>query len=225
LVPGVVAYLNRQASVAAGIEPVPQEAIDASSLSRAMLFELAVALAEQLLADPAPPNWDTAIDLAIARQRRYFDARSPQSVDGVDKAIALQVAENLVAMLKEVQQPSGSGEPLRIAPAIPGFRWISSAAGDFSISNTLIEVKCTNRRFSSSDYRQVLIYWLLSYAGAVEHGTAEWSHVILMNPRHCTRFSMSFDQLVRMLAAGRSKVEILELFATIVGERRTHKHS
>ena len=69
------------------------------------------------------------------------------------------------------------------------------------------------------------MYWLLSYADAIERETPEWTHMVLINPRHCTRLTISFDQLVRMLAAGRSKVEILELFSAIIGERKTHKHT
>lgn len=224
LVPGVVAYLNRQASVSADCRYVSREEVQASGLSRAMLFELAVALAEQLLSRGGPPEWESAVALAVARQRRHFDARPPESIDGIDKTVALQVAENLTAMLKNVES-QGSPRELVFAPAIPGYQWISSSVGDFSVGRTLIEVKCTSRNFSSADYRQILIYWLLSYAGAVEHGTVEWSQVVLMNPRLCTSVTIAFDELVRMLAAGRSKVEILELFSVIVGERRTHQRS
>jgi hypothetical protein len=223
LVPGVVAHLNRQAFVTEKCNRVSQEAVAASSLSRAMLFELSVALAEQLLLPNARPDWEAALALAIKRQRRHFDARTPESLQEVDKDVALQVAENLALMLTE-SQTLDSPHVLVVAPKIPGYQWISSTVGDFSVGTTLIEVKCTNSNFSSADYRQILMYWLLSYAGALEHGTDEWCRVTLMNPRRCTSLTIASDQLVRLLGAGRSKVEVLELFATIVGERRTHKH-
>lgn len=221
LVPGIVAHLNRQAVVSPRGRRVSLQAVQASGLSPAMLFELAVALAEQMLS-AASLDWESALHLALKRQRRHFDARVPISVEGVDRIVATQVAENLASMLAAVKQ-AGSDDPLVVAPPIPGYQWIASTVGDFSIGATLIEVKCTSRNFSSADFRQILIYWLLSYADALERGSAEWSRLTLMNPRHCTSLTLSSDELVRLLGSGRSKVETLELFVTVVGERGTHQ--
>jgi hypothetical protein len=187
-----------------------------------MLFELAVALAEQLLLADSPPNWISALSLAVKRQRRHFDAREPVSIKDIDGMIALQVAGNLVTMLRTVHGQNAAHELVR-APRIPGYQWIASSWGDFSTGTILVEVKCTSHGFSAADYRQVLMYWLLSYAEAVERGTTEWSHVVLMNPRRCVSLMIAFDELVRVLGAGRSKVELLELFATVVGERAVHR--
>ncbi|MEI9940191.1 MAG: hypothetical protein WDO69_23480 [Pseudomonadota bacterium] len=213
-----MAFLNRQAFVSPQCKRVAQASVQSSVLAQAMLFELAVALAEQLLSGDSL-DWDSALDVAVRRQRRHFDARDPISIHEVDRGVALQVAENLASMLKAAQ-PSGSPDELLFAPPILGYQWIASTVGDFSIGNTLIEVKCTNRNFSSADYRQILMYWLLSYAGALERGTCEWSRLTLMNPRRCTSLTIESDELVRLLGAGRSKVEILELFVSVVGERR-----
>lgn len=221
LIPAVVAFLNRQAIVSPGCKRVSKESVQDSALKQAMLFELAVALAEQLLSLDSL-DWETALALAVRRQRRHFDAREPVSVHDVDKVVALQVAENLASMLRDAQ-PLDSRDELRFGPEIPGYQWIASTAGDFSVGDTLIEVKCTNRNFSSADYRQILIYWLLSYAAALERGTGEWTRLTLMNPRRCTTLTIESDELVRLLGAGRSKVEILELFVSVVGERRTSK--
>jgi hypothetical protein len=224
LVPGVVAYLNQQSSAPTGCKRILQESIRASALARAMLFELAVALAEQLWSSDLAPDWHAALSLAVKRQRRHFDAQVPTSLQDIDRAIALQVARNLVIMLKEVQTDAAQ-QQLVYSPPIPGYQWIASGVGDFAVGTCLIEVKCTGRNFSSADYRQVLMYWLLSYAGAVERSAREWSHVVLMNPRRGFTLTLSFDELVRLLGAGRSKVELLELFATIVDERRVHMNT
>ena len=219
LVPGVVAYLNQQSSTPPGCARVRHDAIRATTLARAMLFELAVAVAEQRLAGEALPNWEDGLSVAVKRQRRHFDAWEPAGLDESDKTVALQVAENLLLMMS-LAKSSTEQPQLVLAPKVPGYQWIASGVGDFALGTHLIEVKCTNRHFSSADYRQVLIYWLLSYAEAIERNGSEWTHIILMNPRQGHMLTLPFDELVRLLAAGRTKVELLELFATIVGERK-----
>lgn len=104
------------------------------------------------------------------------------------------------------------------APTIPGFQWIAEGQGDFSIGQRLIEVKCTNRNFSSSDYRQILIYWLLSFSSSIEGGMNEWKTGVLLNPRANKYIEIDFNELVRIAAAGRTKLELLELFSSIVGD-------
>ncbi|HIF6286455.1 TPA: hypothetical protein ACX3LL_004740, partial [Enterobacter asburiae] len=111
----------------------------------------------------------------------------------------------------------GGGNVVR-APIIPGFQWIAEGQGDFSIGQRLIEVKCTNRNFSSSDYRQILIYWLLSFSSSIEGGMNEWKTGVLLNPRANKYIEIDFNELVRIAAAGRTKLELLELFSSIVGD-------
>jgi hypothetical protein len=84
---------------------------------------------------------------------------------------------------------------------------------------TLGRGKRTNRRFSSADYRQVIVYWMLGYAASVESGTPEWEEGILLNPRLNLVLSLSFDEIIAVTAAGRSKVELLQLFSSMVGDR------
>ena len=106
-----------------------------------------------------------------------------------------------------------------LRPRIPGFEWISSGNGDFSIGHTLIEVKCAAKRFSSADYRQVAIYWLLSYAAAIEGRGEEWKHFVLLNPRNGEKVSMSYESFLAVISSGRTKVDILQLFQSLVGTR------
>lgn len=87
--------------------------------------------------------------------------------------------------------------------------------------HTLIEVKCTAKRFSSSDYRQVAIYWLLSYAAAIEGRGEEWRDFVLLNPRSGMKVSMRFDSFLSVISSGRTKVDILQLFQALVGSRLT----
>ncbi|MQR01120.1 hypothetical protein [Glaciimonas soli] len=222
LSPGVVASFNRESNPVAGCAPLPANLIAGSSLERAMLFEIAVAAAEQLLKKEGHIVWDTCLDVAVSRQQRHFDAKIPVSLSPADKVAAEWVSRNLVAMLSKMNSGSDT-ESLVHSPAIPGYQWIASGTGDFSIGTKLIEVKCTGRHFSSSDYRQIIMYWLLGYASSVENDTPEWSEGILMNPRLNRIIRFPFRKIIGVIGAGRSKVELLELFSSMVGDHNFHK--
>ncbi|MNG00972.1 hypothetical protein D3C84_839300 [compost metagenome] len=57
------------------------------------------------------------------------------------------------------------------------------------------------------------MYWLLSYAAAVETGNDEWRSCVLMNPRTGKLVNIDFDEFIQLTGGGRSKVEILQAFA------------
>jgi hypothetical protein len=215
LTPGVVAFFNRETYSVEGCDDVAAEIIDASSLHKAMLFELSIAAGEQLLLN-RKIDWDASLQIAVARQRRHFDAKIPAKLEDADIVAASQVAENVAAMLSRIADLFRA--PIVISPRIPGYQWIASGVGDFSTGTALIEVKCSHKHFSSPDYRQVVMYWLLTYAAAVESRVEEWTECILLNPRTNLVFRTTFDDLVRVIAAGRSKVEILELFSAMVSD-------
>jgi hypothetical protein len=114
-------------------------------------------------------------------------------------------------------QSKSTGEPLVHAPEVSGHQWIASSVGDFALGHDIIEVKCTNKNFSSADYRQVMMYWLLSYAAAVEVRGREWVGGILVNPRLNLILTFKFDDLIEIIGAGRSKVELVEIFSSMIG--------
>lgn len=217
LTAGVVAYFNKRAIAFCGIEAIPDELVDASTLKHAMLFEISFARGEQLINGMTKADWKDCLEVAGQRQRRYFDATLPDVLLDSDIVVAEWVGHNLFNMLAEIQKNASDGE-LIIAPEISGYQWITSGEGDFSFGRKLIEVKCTNGNFRSADYRQVLMYWLLSYASAIEHDSQEWVNCILLNPRSNHVVEVPFDDIIFATAAGRSKIEILELFSSLVGE-------
>jgi hypothetical protein len=186
-----------------------------------MLFEIAVAAAEQFITGSDVIDWDACLNVAVRRQRDHFDAEIPSDLSDADKSVSLRVATNLVTMLRHIQA-GDAGEALVRSPKIPGYQWIASGVGDFSVGRSLIEVKCTNKHFSSSDYRQILMYWLLTYSAAVESGMPEWSEGILVNPRLNRVMRFSFGEVIGIIGAGRSKVELLEVFSAMVGDRAAH---
>ena len=217
LTSGVVGHLNRKAIQLSNCEVVSEELVLASNLGKAMLFEVAFARGEQLISGITTADWDACLTTAIERQRRYFDAQLPEKLLDVDKEIADLVASNLVKMLEKIKSSSGNNELIR-SPKIPGYQWVASGVGDFSVGTKLIEVKCTNKRFSASDYRQIVMYWLLSYLSAIEKGTPEWTTGILINPRLNYLLEVPFNVIIAVAGAGRSKIEILEIFSSMVGE-------
>lgn len=220
LTPGIVAHFNHGA-LTQSVDYVPKNLLVASRLQRSMLFELSYTVGESLLLGAPSIDWDHCFAEALKRQSVYFDAQLPRQLDEPDKLIAETVGRNLWRNLSDWRNKSH--EPLIIRPAIPGFEWVSNGQGDFSLGNTLIEVKNTVKRFSAADYRQVAIYWLLSYASAIEGRGEEWQDFILFNARSGEQVSMTYDSFLKVISSGRTKVEILQHFQALVGNRNEQR--
>jgi len=217
LTPGIVAHFNSRAD-RFEVQEMPAALLALSKLQRAMLFELGYAVGESLVTG-ATIDWDVCIDTALQRQQAFFDAKPPGKIELCDKTLAMTIGENLAARLRTMSDERG--QPLLLRPAIPGLEWIANGRDDFSIGHTLIEVKCTAKRFSAADYRQVAIYWLLSYVAAIEGRGEEWQNFVLLNPRSGVEVSMHFAPFLSAIGSGRTKVEILQLFQSLVGSRLT----
>lgn len=215
LTSGIVLHFNSQAETRP-VRGLPKELLDASKLQRAMLFELSYSVAESIISGE-PIDWTLCWEATLERQRVYFDAKLPEHFDNSDKQVAELVGRNLAETLK--QMSCSLGQPLVQRPHIPGFEWIGNGKGDFSLGDCLIEVKCTAKRFSSSDYRQVAIYWLLSYAAAIEGKGVEWKEFILFNPRSGEMVQLSFEKFLSVISSGRTKIDILQLFQSLVDSR------
>lgn len=218
LTPGIVAYFNRMIESERGIKSVCEVEVSNSKLAKAMLFEIAVVYGEQRAIGTSEIDWSDCLKIAHTRQVKHYDAVRPTEVTDADMLIAKNVGDNLVAMLKRLQSEK-MDHPLTIRPKIPGYQWISSGVGDFSIGQNLIEVKCTSRRFSSADFRQIIMYWLLSYINAIEKDEHEWETIIFLNPRLNYVLELKFSEILELVSGGKAKVEIKELFASIVCER------
>ncbi|MEQ9518637.1 MAG: hypothetical protein RLN89_04275 [Parvibaculum sp.] len=214
---GLVASLNRQAFTFHGIVPVPDDLVELSQLKRAMLFELAVARAERILAGQNDTDWNRCIQIATERQSRHYDAKVPAEVSQIDIDVAEHAGQNLVEMLRSIREQNPGAE-LEIGPVIPGLGWIASGNGDFALGNILIEVKHTDRNFVSGDFRQVLMYWILKYAGSIERDVDVWSDCLLLNPRRNSALHVNFDKLLYSASASSNRVELCELLRSIVSQ-------
>lgn len=213
---GLVASLNRKALPFENLEPVSSQLVEQCTLQKAMLFELAVARAEHILEGQQEPNWEKYIQIAARRQSRHYDAKVPGEVTDNDISVAEHAAQNLVSMLRGFQEQYPDSQ-LEANPAIPGMGWIASGNGDFSLGKTLIEVKHTDRNFISGDFRQVLMYWILKYAAAIEHDTDVWSDCLLLNPRRNSALLVNFNTLMQSASASSNRVELCELLRSVVG--------
>ena len=221
LVPVTVANFNKGSYTIPECIPVPIELIKQSSLQRSMLFEIAVVITEGLLQGCCEVDWGRCIERAVERQRRYYDAKFPAQLTDIDRKIAEIVANNLHAMLNNLLRSSKKDPAeLLMTPRIPGYRWIANGEGDFSIGSMIIEVKCTNKLFSSADYRQIILYWLLSYISSIEKGTPEWIHGTLVNPRLNHIVTFTFVDIVKLISGNRSMIELVEVFSALIEERQ-----
>lgn len=216
LLPAIVAHLNREAQPIPGCTIIDESKLAGINTNAAMLFEVAYARAEQML-EEKNEDWNECLSIALSRQSRYFDAVLPDNLSDIEIEIANQTATNITKSIRYLSGEWSDGNVVR-SPIISGFQWIAQGQGDFSIGQRLIEVKCTNRNFSSSDYRQILIYWLLSFSSSIEGGADEWKTGLLLNPRANKYIEIDFNELVSIAASGRTKLELLELFSSIVGD-------
>lgn len=213
---GLVNALNATMFSFAGISPIPSEMTDKSRLQKAMIFELSMARAESELRGGAVASWDECLAITSKRQRRHFDARIPETLEPSDILVADLAACNLVAMLNSIQAQRPAAI-LEHAPLIPGLGWVASGNGDFAIGSTLIEVKHTERNFGAGDFRQILMYWLLCYARAIENDSAIWLDVLLLNPRRNAALLVNYDYLLRSASASSNRIELVELLRSAVG--------
>jgi hypothetical protein len=217
LTPSIVAQFNSSACVLP-VAALPEELLTESTMQRAMLFELGCVVGEWLLERSDDIDWPSCFAEANRRQRLYFDSKTTGQLNAGDRILAEVAGTNLANALKGMS--AESGKSIKIRPQIAGLEWISSGYGDFALGTKLIEVKCTTRRFSSPDYRQVAIYWLLSYAASIEGRGEEWRDLVLFNPRSGETVSMAFDTFLSITSGGRTKVDLLQLFKTLVGSRQ-----
>lgn len=217
LVTGLVIHLNRTRSFAIeSCQPIESEFLARSTIQRSMLFELASVVAEGQLMGHVSIDWNYVLNLACDRQRQFYDADLPTHLSEDDKAAAIHVGNDLARMLVDKRILGDS--QVTIGPEIPGYRWISNGIGDFADKLTLVEVKCSSKRFSTADYRQILLYWLLDYIDGLEKNRQSWKHAVLLNPRTNTVVKFRFGEVVQTISAGKSIVDVVEAFSAIVAD-------
>lgn len=119
LLPAIVSHLNRAAQPITGCSCVEESLVLKISTNAAMLFEVAYARAEQILAN-ATEDWDACLNLAVERQSKYFDADLPEGLTEIDVSIAKKTANNLVKSIELFQGKNKNIKAIQ-SPVIPGF--------------------------------------------------------------------------------------------------------
>jgi len=216
LLPTFVMQINHDAITLPNCKPIDEQVMQRSSTSASMLFEVAYVRAEQMLKNE-DLDWEKSINTAVARQSKFFDAKLIDNLTISEKSIIDQTATNLFNSLHYIQA-SKDINPIMASPKIFGYQWVAEGNGDFSIGKTLIEVKCSSKNFSSSDYRQILMYWLLSMTHSLKSEDCEWKYGILLNPRLNKMIEFKFSELIKLISAGRNKLELLEIFSHIISD-------
>lgn len=214
---GLVTSLNRGIVHPIGLQPISPEAIEATKIQRSLLFEISNVHAERRIGGEESPDWAECLTQALIKQNRFFDAKPVTELSDSDKEVALHASHNLVQMLTMVSK-GRLNLPVDASPIISGFGWISSGHGDFSVGTTLVEVKNTDRNFIAADYRQILMYWALSYANAVERDVKSWSECVLLNPRRNAALLINYDTLINSASGGLNRVEVYELLRSVIGQ-------
>lgn len=223
LAPAIVAHFNRSYSRTIPFASfIGKEVLEKSTLQRAMLFELAIAVAEDRLSNIATTDWDKCLERSAARQQKYFDAKVPNTIDYADREVADLVANNLLYGLNDIS--SNDSQPIVISPKVPGFRWIATGVGDFATENTIIEVKCSSKRFSTADYRQIVIYWLLKHIESLQCGRESWKNAVLINPRLNLLVGFPFQDLIGLIALEKSYSSIVDTFCSVISEGNQVDH-
>ena len=220
LVPSIVGHMNRKYSESLnGCRAIPVELVRKSSLQKAMLFEIAVAVAEMTRWERGEFDLDVCIFRATQRQRKYYDAKLSKTLTDCDKEIVFWAANNMNTMLDHVEFVHGNA--IVAEPSVPGFGWIANSIGDYACGNCIVEVKCSGRPFSSADYRQVTIYWLLAYMQSLERQSGGWENLVLLNPRMNIMVSVEYQDLLTLISGGRSTLEIVQAFAPFFSSEMT----
>lgn len=216
LVPGLVAGLNRSRAPMNSIEKISDSLFRGITIAPAMMYEIAYARAEMLVQNE-PLNREAYLQKAFAMQSKYFDAVIPAEISPSEEILINKASENLSIGLNEIL----GDVAVEVAPRVPGLEWISSSKADFSFSDTLVEVKFIAKNFTSSDYRQLLLYWLLNFAYSLEHKECKnWSRGVLFNPRQAIYVEVDLLSFHNLVSGGRNIIETVELLKSVVSSAR-----
>lgn len=88
------------------------------------------------------------------------------------------------------------------SPKFSGHGALEACEGDIVVDDRLIEVKCVDRAFRSTDFRQVLTYATLAYLSRAQ----TYASLVLYNSLRGTSIIVGTDELVRS-SGGKTKEE------------------
>jgi hypothetical protein len=125
-------------------------------------------------------------------------------------------SENEIGTIKAIQESllnfirhrSSPALKVMFEPKFPGCGFLNPCIGDILIGHELYEVKAGDRRFRSTDLRQLITYSALNYAA----GICTITKAGCVNPRRGTYFALELDTIAYEMAGKSSS----ELFSDII---------
>jgi hypothetical protein len=138
-----------------------------------------------------------------ALEREVHGAVDDPSDIEIDAVNAIQDS-----LLNFVRQRSAQTLKVTFEPNFAGCGFLNPCVGDVLIGDALYEVKAGDRRFRSTDIRQLLTYCALNYAA----GTCTIKKAGCVNPRRGTYFILELDAIAYAMAGKSSS----ELFSDII---------
>jgi hypothetical protein len=136
-------------------------------------------------------------------EREVRGAVNDPSGDEIDSIKAIQQS-----LSNFVQHRNSPASKVTFEPNFPGCGYLNPCVGDILIRDELYEVKAGDRRFRSTDLRQLLTYCALNYAA----GSYPIAKAGCVNPRRGTYFVLEIDAIAHEMA-GKSSTE---LFSDII---------
>jgi hypothetical protein len=138
-----------------------------------------------------------------ALEREVRGAVDDPSDIEIDTVNAIQVS-----LLNFVRQRSSQDPRVTFEPHFAGCGFLNPCVGDILIGEELYEVKAGDRRFRSTDLRQLITYCALNYAA----GACTITKAGCVNPRRGTYFVLELDAIAYAMAGKSSN----ELFSDII---------
>lgn len=139
-----------------------------------------------------------------ARKRiAQLDGKAIAEVPALDATEVVAAAE-LASSTQRYFLNKHEADHILVGVAVPGCGLVDAAEADVLAGRALYELKAVQRSFRGADFRQVLVYAALNYAGR----THEISDMGVLNPRLGAVYRLSIDSFAR-LTAGISGNELL----------------
>lgn len=139
---------------------------------------------------------------------REFHRTPPTEPGRQGLAEAVEIASRLVGFCRRLHLADVS-----VLPKLPGCGWLDSCRADMHAKEILFEVKAGDRRFHSSDFRQLLCYCALNFSSK----TLPVETICLVNPRTGRYFADKLEHVCQRMS-GRSSIEVLSDIVTYISE-------
>ena len=154
---------------------------------------------------------DTTIQDASTAARRRLATLERELHGAIDDPSGVEISTVGAiqeSLLNFVRRRSSQAAKVTFEPNFAGCGFLNPCVGDLLIGHELYEVKAGDRRFRSTDLRQLITYCALNYAA----GTCTITKAGCVNPRRGTYFVLELDAIAYAMAGKSSS----ELFSDII---------